>query len=191
MLFTRTLKIALVIATAGLATAIVTAQDNSDTQAKIEDALSAAPVSIAQNATILDWAFDADGKFVVLREGMNGWSCLPDEPTTPVKNPICLDEVFMGWLYAFMTGEEPNVPVPGFAYMLQGDEAFSNSDPGAVEPAADHWMSTSPYMMVVLPAEVDLSGISTDEHSVSPFVMWSDTPYRHIMVPVGDMKHDQ
>ncbi|MBL8163943.1 MAG: hypothetical protein JNJ61_18290 [Anaerolineae bacterium] len=186
MLFTRAFKIVFIMVAASLAVLIVTAQDDSETQAKIESAMSAAPAAIAQDATILDWEFDADGKFVVLREGTNGWSCLPDDPSTPVNNPICLDDVVMEWFYALLAGEEPSVTVPGFSYQLQGDEAFSNSDPGVTEPAADHWMSTAPYMMVILPAEVDLSGFSTDEHSDGPFVMWAGTPYQHIMVPVGD-----
>ncbi|WP_225434554.1 hypothetical protein, partial [Lacticaseibacillus paracasei] len=53
-------------------------QDDADTQAKIENAISAAPASVADKATILDNALDAAGKFVVLREGSNGWYCLPD-----------------------------------------------------------------------------------------------------------------
>ena len=48
----------------------VLAQDtDADIEAKIEDAMSAAPLSIGEDATILDWAFGADGHFVVLREG--------------------------------------------------------------------------------------------------------------------------
>jgi len=190
MLFTRAFKMSLIIVATGLAVLSVTAQDDSETQAKIENAMSAAPAAIAQDATILDWAFDADGKFVVLREGTNGWSCLPDEPSTPINNPICFDEVLLEWLYALLAGEEPDVTVPGFSYQLQGDEAFSNSDPGATEPTADHWISSAPYMMVILPADVDLSSLSTDEHSDGPFVMWADTPYQHIMVPVGNAEED-
>ncbi|MCK6578640.1 MAG: hypothetical protein L6Q98_11100 [Anaerolineae bacterium] len=187
---TNTLKFVLITVAAGLAALTVAAQDDSEIQAKIENAMSAAPSAIAQDASILDWAFDADGKFVVLREGTNGWSCLPDDPSTPVNSPICLDEMAMGWLYALLTGEEPNVTAPAFTYQLQGDEAFSNTDPGATEPAADHWVSDAPYMMVIFPPDVDLSTFTTDENSSGPFVMWGDTPYRHIMLPVGDRVQD-
>ena len=44
-------------------------------EADIDSAMSAAPESLAQNATIQGW----DG--TVLREGTNGWVCLPDTPT--------------------------------------------------------------------------------------------------------------
>src|SRR4051794_16493272 len=49
-----------------------------DAQAKFVDAMSAGPATITKDATILDWAMDANGKFVVLRQGSNTWSCLPD-----------------------------------------------------------------------------------------------------------------
>ena len=39
---------------------------------KIESAVSAAPDSLAKNATVVDW----DG--TVLRQGTNTWTCLPD-----------------------------------------------------------------------------------------------------------------
>ncbi|MCC7208189.1 MAG: hypothetical protein IT323_12850 [Anaerolineae bacterium] len=191
MLLTRASKIVLILVAVGLAVPIVTAQDDPATRAKIENAMSAAPAAIAQDATILDWDFNDDGKFVVLREGTNGWACLPDDPATPINNPICLDVVFMEWLYAFLGGVEPNVTAPGFVYTLQGEQVFSNSDPYAAEPAADQWMTSAPYMSIVLPAMVDLSGITTDEHSDGPFVMWAGTPYQHLMVPVGDAEEDQ
>src|SRR5688572_10386175 len=43
---------------------------------KIQNAMSAAPASIAQDATILDWPAEAGGEFVELRSGSNGWTCL-------------------------------------------------------------------------------------------------------------------
>jgi hypothetical protein len=159
----------------------VLAQDaNAETAAKIENALSAAPSSIAEDATVLDWAFDDEGKFVVLREGTNDWSCLPGNP-----KPMCLDEVFMEWLYAVMGGHELIVTTPGFAYMLQGGEALSNSNPAAMEPADDHWMSSSPYMMVLLPGEVAISTFSANPENLL-FVMYPGTPYQHLMVPIGN-----
>jgi hypothetical protein len=131
---------------------------------------------------------DADGKFVVLREGTNGWTCFPDDPTTPANNPMCNDEVWMAWTYAFIAGEDPSltVTVPGYSYMLQGDDAASNTDPSLMEPAAgEHRMNSGPHIMILLPPSVDLSSVTTDEHS-SNWVMWAGTPYQHIMVAVAD-----
>ena len=158
------------------------AQDE-DVQAKIESAMSAGPMEIAQDATILDWSFDDDGNFVVLQEGTNSWSCLPDIPGPA--HAACVDEIFVDFLYAWLAGRDLNVTVPGFAYLLQGSEVLSNSDPAATEPAEDYWVTSDPYMMVLLPPSVDLSGITTDPND-SLFVMFADTPLQHIMVPIGD-----
>jgi hypothetical protein len=160
-------------------------ESDGDAQTKIESAMSAGPTLISQDATILDWTLDADGKFVVLREGMNGWSCLPDNPGAA--HAVCLDRMFMEWLYAWVAGKELNVTVPGFAYLLQGSEVLSNSNPWATEPAEDYWVTSSPYMMVLLPASVDLSAITTDPDAPL-FVMFADTPLQHLMVPIGDVE---
>jgi hypothetical protein len=39
--------------------------------------------------------------------------------------------------------------------------------------------------MILLPASVDLSSVTTDEHA-SNWVMWAGTPLQHIMVAVAD-----
>ena len=37
--------------------------------------------------------------------------------------------------------------------------------------------------MIIVPKEM-LKGISRDPNSGGPYVMWGDTPYAHIMVPI-------
>src|SRR4051812_19642761 len=104
------LLVAVVIGTVafGLArSAPVAGQDDADVAAKIENAMSAGPTAVSANATILDNAFDEAGKFVVLREGSNGWSCFPDFPASPGNDPQCLDETWLDWVYAWAAGEEP------------------------------------------------------------------------------------
>ena len=103
MLRKRTLNVALLVVTGtvafGLArSAPVAGQDDADTAAKIENAMSAAPSTISADATILDNELDADGKFVVLREGSNGWYCFPDAPGTPGNDPWCYDQTWLDWL---------------------------------------------------------------------------------------------
>ena len=58
---------------------------------KIKSAMSAAPIRIARNATILD----TDG--TVLREGSNKWTCKPGGAPGSKRYPICNDPVFMKW----------------------------------------------------------------------------------------------
>ncbi len=117
MLLNRTLKMVLLLVV-GIATIAVglthsvpvAGQDDAETQARTESAMSAAPASIAENATIMD----VDGT-TVLREGSNGWTCFPDANATPASDPMCLDETWMGWLEALVAGEEPNTQIVGLA----------------------------------------------------------------------------
>jgi hypothetical protein len=162
-----------------------------DAAAKIENAMSAAPMSVSEEATILDNELDANGEFVVLREGSNGWYCSPDPLTTPTNDPWCYDEVWLAWSYAFLAGEEPNTTVVGFAYMLQGGSDASNTDPFAPEPAAgEDWVISPPHVMLLLPGPIDQTVYSTDHTGPGPWIMWAGTPYEHIMMPVADGEHE-
>ena len=189
------LLVAVVIGTVvlGLArSAPAASQATPDAQAKIENAMSAAPSAISDNATILDYEQDDAGKFVVLRDGSNDWSCFPDLPSTPTNDPQCNDATWMDWTYALFAGEEPNTTVPGLAYMLQGESAASNTDPFATEPpAGEEWVSTPAHVMVLLPGDLDQSVFSTDHSSGEPFIMWAGTPYEYIMMPVADAEHEE
>lgn len=189
------LLVAVVIGTVaiGLArSAPAASQDDADVQAKIENAMSAAPSAISENATILDYEQDDAGKFVVLRDGSNDWACFPDLPSTPSNDPQCNDQTWMDWTYALFAGEEPNTTVPGLAYMLQGGSDASNTDPAATEPpAGEEWVTSPPHVMLLLPGELDQSVFSTDHASGEPYIMWAGTPYEHIMMPVADMEHQE
>lgn len=197
MLSPTTVKATLLLAmgtgliTLGLVQAAPAAsQDDADAATRIENAMSAAPSSISANATILDYEMDDAGKFVVLREGSNGWSCFPDLTSTPGNDPQCNDQAWMDWTYALFAGEEPNIAVPGLAYMLQGGSDASNTDPAATEPAAGQdWVTAPPHVMLIMPDDLDQSVFTTDHDSGEPFIMWAGTPYEHIMMPVADGNH--
>ncbi len=199
MLRERTPKVALLLVIGigaiafGLArSAPVASQDDADVAAKIENAMSAAPATISANATINDYEFDDDGAFVVLREGSNGWYCFPDIVATPGNDPICQDQAWQDWTYAFFAGEEPNVTVPGLAYMLQGGSDASNSDPLATEPSeGEEWVNAPAHVMLLMPGELDQTVFSTDHDSGGPYIMWAGTPYEHIMMPVAAGEHEQ
>ncbi|MBL8128579.1 MAG: hypothetical protein JNM64_13145 [Chloroflexia bacterium] len=192
----RNLALALAVAaglvTLGAAHAVPAAgQDDADTEAKIAVALSAAPATVSADATIYDRNVDDAGNFIVLREGSNGWSCFPDAPGTPATDPMCLDQTWMTWLSALVAHEEPDITAPGFAYMLQGGDDGSNTDPFATEPVAgEEWVSSPAHVMLLMPGDLDPSIITTDHHSGHPYIMWEGTPYEHIMMPVADPAHD-
>src|SRR5579884_2986009 len=55
----------------------------------IASAESAAPASLAHDATIM--TADASGAMKTIRQGKNGWTCIPDDPHTPGPDPMCMD----------------------------------------------------------------------------------------------------
>jgi hypothetical protein len=149
--------------------------------ARIAHAASAAPSYISDEATIME----SDG--TILREGSNGWTCLPD--TMPGdNNPLCNDATWMTMLQAVGTQAEFKADRIGISYMLQGDEGagVSNSDPYHADPKSAHdYTETGPHLMIVVPKEL-LEGITDDPSQGGPYVMWKDTPYAHIMVPISE-----
>lgn len=194
-------KITLLIGFAALlsATTFTSALAQSADQAKetkINSAISAAPAVIAENATIMDWPAEEGAEMTVLREGTNGYTCLPDMPATSGNDPMCLDEPWMKWADAWMNKEEVNIDKVGFGYMLQGGSAESNTDPYAEGPTDDNeWLTDAiPHLMIIVPDPEMLEGlpVTPEEANGGPWVMWRDTEYVHIMVPMpkhspGDM----
>ena len=148
---------------------------------KIARAESAAPASVSAEATIID----VDG--TVLREGTNGWTCLPGVPLIPGDNhPMCNDATWSAWLAAVAAGEEFSTDTVGYSYMLQGDAMVHNHDPSATEQDdSGHWVQEGPHLMLLMPTSVSLEGMNNDPYVPGPYVMWGETPLRHIMVPVG------
>lgn len=155
-------------------------------EAQIANAMSAAPMAIAADATIL--GFPTEGaEMVVLREGTNDWTCFTDWPASPTNDPQCNDPVWTAWTIAFWAGEEPEVTQPGIAYMLQGGDDTSNTDPFAPVPAEGQpWVTTPPHLMLLLPGGFDASQFTTDHSSGLPYIMWEGTVYEHLMIPVAD-----
>jgi hypothetical protein len=163
----------------------------NDTRTKIEEAMSAAPLSISANATILDYPSEPGGKKAVLRKGTNGWTCRPDNPHIPGYNPMCVDSQVFELLSSAVERRNPNITRTGFGYFLQGGHGRSNMNPWDNSPTPDNeWMEPQvPHIVIVSPDKTLLEGLPTEMDNGGPWVMWGDTPYAHIMVPVP--KHIQ
>jgi len=146
----------------------------------IASARSAGPESISADATIMDW------NLKVISQGSNGWTCLPDRADTPGNDPWCVTEAWINFLKAYTAKEKPTYTQIGFAYMLQGDTPVSNSDPYATAPTGpEDWVTDlAAHLMILVPDHTLLKGIPTDHRNGGPWVMWPDTPYAHIMVPI-------
>lgn len=162
--------------------------DDNSNEAKIRSAMSAAPEAVAQNATIMDWPASEGAKMTMLKEGTNGYTCLPDMPSTPGNDPMCLDDPWMKWAEAWMNKTDINIDRIGMGYMLQGGTPESNVDPYAEGPASDNeWMEKSvPHLMIIVPDSSMLKGLPVRPEDVGggPWVMWRGTPYVHIMAPM-------
>lgn len=151
---------------------------------KLRNAMSAAPMAVSKEATIMDWPSAPGGTMTVLRKGKNQWTCMPDDPDTPANDPMCMDSNAADWAKAWKEKRTPNIPGVGLAYMLQGGGTPSNTDPYATKPdAGKDWLKEPPHLMI-FGAKLDPKVYSTDPTTGKPWIMWPGTPYEHLMVPV-------
>ncbi|OOZ39855.1 hypothetical protein BOW53_09975 [Solemya pervernicosa gill symbiont] len=148
-------------------------------ETKVTRAESAAHPGVSHHAAVMD----VDGKS--LKNGSNGWTCMPG--IAPGDNhPMCNDTVWSRLMQAAANGTDFQTDRIGISYMLQGDAHVSNSDPAATDPKnGDIWVQEGPHIMVVAPKSA-MKGISDDPYNGGPYVMWKDTPYAHIMIPIRD-----
>jgi hypothetical protein len=151
----------------------------------IKSALSAAPAGVARHAKVV--AMDDKGNMRTLRDGSNGFTCMPDAPSTPGPDPMCADAASMGFLNAWMTKGTPPAGHVGLIYMLAGGTDASNTDPFSTKPSTkDHWIKTGPHLMIAGADDAFYNAYpkDADPDTSKPYVMWAGTPYRHLMVPV-------
>jgi hypothetical protein len=166
----------LVMLMAGTGTSIA-----GDKHAKlVAHARSAAPAAVSADATIV-----INGEVAV--EGSNGWTCLP-QTMAGDNAPVCIDGQWGEMMTALGSKAPFKASGIGISYMLQGDSegnGVSNSDPYHEDPKSAHdYVETGPHLMVIVPKEL-LEGMTTDPSSGGPYVMWKDTDYAHIMIPVA------
>jgi hypothetical protein len=170
----------------GFAAAVAgTFSAHADEAATIANALSAAPKAVAANAAVV--TFDDKMQMTTLKEGTNNFTCMADDPATPSNDPMCADENGMAWVMALIMKQPPPAGKIGFGYMLQGETAASNTDPYAAPPADGKWSEAGPHVMIFNASKEMMAGYPRpgDNPDVTqPFVMWQDTPYEHLMIPV-------
>jgi hypothetical protein len=156
---------------------------NADQSDPTASAQSAAPASISADATVVQVA--ADGSMQELRKGTNGWTCMPDNPQTPGKDPMCMDANALKWAQAWMGHKPPPADNVGLMYMLQGGSDASNVDPWGDKPANGKWVETGPHVMVVGAESLNkLYPTAADPDTAKPYVMFGGTPYAHMMIPI-------
>jgi hypothetical protein len=148
----------------------------------VASAMSAAPKSVSKDATIQ--TMDSKGGMKTLRKGTNGWMCMPDTPSTPGPDPMCVDKNGAAFVMALASHTDPPKGQVGFGYMLAGGSDPDNNDPYATKPPkGGSWVNVGPHVMVF--NSNDLAGYpTTPDNPKAPFVMWPNTPYAHLMIPV-------
>ena len=168
-----------VLALAYIATSIGITVADDDVDKLVAHARGAAPAAISADATVV-----VNGEVVV--EGSNGWTCLP-EVMPGDGAAVCVDAVWGEMMAALGAKAAFSATNVGISYMLLGEpdgSGVSNSDPYHEDPqSADDYTETGPHLMIIVPKEA-LAGISDDPSSGGPYVMWKDTDYAHIMIPV-------
>jgi hypothetical protein len=141
---------------------------------------SAAPDSISADATIV-----INGEVVV--EGSNGWTCMP-EVFPGDEAAVCIDATWAAMMGALGAEKPYAADSFGLSYMLPGDPqggGVSNSNPYHHDhKSSDDYVETGPHLMIIVPKAL-LEGMSSDPASGGPWVMWGDTDYAHIMVPIN------
>ena len=155
------------------------ATDASETvQAKIERAMSAGPPEIARAARIIDK--DRQGQIIVLREGTNGFTCMPGNPDVIGDPAMCADGPSMQWAADFAAHKpKPTNTVPGITYMLAGATQRSDSDPyDKTSPP----ITVGPHWMIMWPFDPKATGLPTKHQDTGAYIMWAGSPYAHVHV---------
>ena len=148
------------------------------TQERIARAMSAGPSDIAKAARIVDT--DAQGKMIVLREGSNGFTCMPGNLNVVGDPPMCADAASMQWFAdAKAHKPKPTNTVPGITYMLAGATQRSDSDP---HDTTSPPITVGPHWMIMWPFDPKSTGLPTAHKPTGAYIMFAGTPYAHVHI---------
>ena len=140
--------------------------------------MSAGPVEVANGARIVDT--DTQGKTIVLREGNNGFTCMPGNPKAVAEPPMCVDGPAMQWYDdAKAHKPKPTNTVPGVTYMLAGATQRSMTDPADNKSPA---LAIGPHWMIMMPIDPKTSGIPEAYSETGAYVMWASSRSAHMHI---------
>lgn len=166
--------------------------DTTITEAEISQALSAAPASIAGDASVI--VFGEQGRRKELRAGTNGWTCVTRDLTLHddgiAHHPACFDKYGLEWIENYLAGREPNPEHVGYSYMLQGGSSWSNTDPKATKltPGQKDYIRMPAHIMILSVKVANASGFpsgQSDPDTHMPFVMYGGTSFAILIIPVN------
>jgi hypothetical protein len=153
--------------------------DASETiEVRVARAMSAGPIDVAKSARIVDT--DAHGNTVVLREGNNGFTCMPGNPKVVGEPPMCVDAPSMQWFAdAKAHKPKPTNTVPGITYMLAGATQRSDSDPHDMTSMP---IEVGPHWMIMWPFDPKTTGLPATHRPTGAYVMYAGSPYAHLHI---------
>jgi len=146
---------------------------------KIARAMRAGPYEITKDATIAE--MDHHGTMTeILRQGSNGWICMPGDENKIGDPPMCVDELGLQWFKDAMAGKPaPTNKAPGLCYMLCGATQHSNDKIGdRTSPA----IPIGPHWMILWPFDAKHCGLPTDVRDAGAWIMFANTPYAYLHV---------
>jgi len=133
---------------------------------------------VSRGARIVDT--DASGKTVVLRDGTNGFTCMPGNPKVIGDPPMCADAASMQWAADFKAHKpKPTNAIPGITYMLAGATQRSDSDPFDITSPP---ITVPPHWMIMWPFDPKATGLPTTHRDTGAYIMWAGSPYAHVHV---------
>lgn len=153
-------------------------QAGDTAEEKIARAMSAGPDNVSKSARIIDT--DARGTKVVLREGGNGFTCMPGNPKVVGEPPMCVDAASLQWFAdAKAHKPKPTNTLPGITYMLAGASQRSDSDPNDTTSMP---IDVGPHWMIMWPFDPKTTGLPTTHKPTGAYIMWAGSPYAHMHI---------
>ena len=148
----------------------------------IKLAMSAAPPSISQDATIM--VPGENGQMVEAKKGTNGFTCIPDIDGQEKPDPMCADAAAMQWGNDYMSGApKPANTVPGIAYMARGGWHWEKGGKILMKPEEGaKRIAEPPHWMVFWPFDSKGSGLPSLPGKFQTYIMFEGTPYAHLMI---------
>lgn len=141
-------------------------------QAQLARAIAAGPKQVTDSARIE--GSDAQGKRIVLREGTNGFTCLPGNPKVVGRPASCSNQAAQQWSADLAAGKPaPTNKEAGFIYMESG--ATERSASGATVKIGPQWM-------IIWPFDPKASGLSATKKDTGAYILWPGTPYAHLHI---------
>ena len=101
---------------------------------------------------------------------------------------VCHDGEGMKWMMGYMSGKAPVMERDTFMWMLHGDMGEDNTNAGVLnkaDAAPGHWIESGPHLMLMPKSPASLVNYPIEFTTGAPYVMFANTPYAHLMIPVA------